>query len=163
VNESLHRNLLRLFRRLPRRLRIAAVHALSPSYTVGGVCIIEGADGDVLLVRHSYRAGWGVPGGLCRSHEEIADAARREAREEVGVDVLLVGEPAVVVDPGERRVDVVYAAQLALGVEPATARPVSPEIVECRWFPAGVVRQLALQPEAADAIAALDRLRAGPP
>ena len=110
------------------------MHLLSPSYTVGAMCVIERTDGAVLFVRHSYRPRWGVPGGLCRSGEDVADGARREVAEEVGVAVVLLGEPAVVVDPGERRVDIVYAARLADGVDPATAAPVSPEIVECRWF-----------------------------
>ncbi len=158
MNRAIHRALLRVFRRLPTRLRIAAVHLLSPSYTVGAMCVIERADGAVLFVRHSYRPRWGVPGGLCRAREEAADGARREVGEEVGVAVALLGEPAVVVDPGERRVDIVYAARLADGVDPAAARPVSPEIVECRWFAAG--ERPELQRETAQALAALDR-RAG--
>jgi ADP-ribose pyrophosphatase YjhB (NUDIX family) len=158
----LHRNLLRLFRRLPPRLRIAAVHALSPSYTVGAVCVIGRNDGGVLLVRHSYRPRWGLPGGLCQSREEVADAARREVREEVGVEAVLIGEPAVVVDPGERRVDVVFAARLMLDGEGAAPRPVSPEIVECRWFAPDEIGSLALQREAAEAMAALARLPAQP-
>jgi 8-oxo-dGTP diphosphatase len=158
MKRTIHRALLRVFRRLPTRLRIAAVHLLSPSYTVGAMCMIERADGAVLFVRHSYRPRWGVPGGLCRSGEEVADGARREVAEEVGVAVVLIGEPAVVVDPGERRVDIVYAARLGDGVDPATARPVSAEIVECRWFAPG--DRPELQRETAQALAALDR-RAG--
>ena len=160
MKASLHRSLLRLFRRLPPRLRIAAVHALSPSYTVGAVCIIDREDGGVLLVRHSYRPRWGLPGGLCQSREDVADAARREVREEVGVEAVLIGEPAVVVDPGERRVDVVFAARLLLDGERAAPRPVSPEIVECRWFAPDEIGSLPLQREAAQAMAALARLRA---
>jgi 8-oxo-dGTP diphosphatase len=155
VKRTIHRALLRVFRRLPTRLRIAAVHLLSPSYTVGAMCVIERHDGAVLFVRHSYRPRWGVPGGLCRSGEDVADGARREVREEAGVAVVLIGEPAVVVDPGERRVDIVYAARLADGVHPDDAVPVSPEIVECRWFAAGVRPEL--QRETAQALAALDR------
>ena len=100
TKRTLHRALLRVFRRLPTRLRITAVHLLSPSYTVGAMCVIERADGAVLFVRHSYRPRWGVPGGLSRSGEDVADAARREVAEEAGVAVVLLGEPAVVVDPG---------------------------------------------------------------
>jgi ADP-ribose pyrophosphatase YjhB (NUDIX family) len=155
TKRTLHRALLRVFRRLPTRLRIAAVHLLSPSYTVGAMCVIERADGALLFVRHSYRPRWGVPGGLSRSGEDVADAARREVAEEAGVAVVLLGDPAVVVDPAERRVDIVYAARLADGVDPATAVPVSPEIVECRWFPAG--ERPELQRETAQALAALDR------
>jgi len=155
VKRTVHRALLRVFRRLPTRLRIAAVHLLSPSYTVGAMCVIERGDDAVLFVRHSYRPRWGVPGGLCRSGEEVADGARREVAEEVGLAVTLVGEPAVVVDPGERRVDVVYAARLADGEDPEAAIPVSAEIVECRWFAAD--ERPELQRETAQALAALDR------
>jgi ADP-ribose pyrophosphatase YjhB (NUDIX family) len=155
VKRTIHRVLLRIFRRLPTRLRIAAVHLLSPSYTVGAMCVIERADGAVLFVRHSYRPRWGVPGGLCRAGEEVADGARREVGEEVGVAVVLLGEPAVVVDPGERRVDIVYAARLADGVDSASAQPVSPEIVECGWYAAA--ERPELQRETAQALAALDR------
>ncbi len=159
MKRAVHRALLRVFRRLPPRLRIAAVHLLSPSYTVGAMCVIERPDGAVLFVRHSYRPRWGVPGGLCRAGENVADGARREVREEVGVVVSLIGEPAVVVDPGERRVDVVYAARLTDGVDPSAAVPVSPEIVECRWFARG--NRPELQRETADALAALARRQAG--
>jgi 8-oxo-dGTP pyrophosphatase MutT (NUDIX family) len=84
----------------------------------------------------------------------VADAARREVAEEAGVAVVLLGEPAVVVDPGGG-VDIVYAARLADGVDPTAAVPVSPEIVECRWFPAG--ERPELQRETMQALAALDR------
>jgi 8-oxo-dGTP diphosphatase len=149
-----HRTFLRLFRRLPARMRVGAVHALSPSYTVGAMCAIERDDGALLLVRHSYRPRWGIPGGLCRSREDAADGARREVREEVGIDVELLGEPAVVVDPFERRVDIVFAARARGGADPA---PVSPEIVESRWF---VPTELPeLQHETVSALAALARRR----
>jgi ADP-ribose pyrophosphatase YjhB (NUDIX family) len=153
VKQRLHSALLRLFRRLPRRLRLAAVHTLSPSYTVGAMCAIRRDDGALLLVRHSYRPRWGIPGGLCRAREDVADGARREVHEEVGLDVELVGEPAVVVDPYERRVDVVFAARLRDGSGEAG---VSAEIVESRWFLAADLPPL--QHETVSALGALARL-----
>jgi ADP-ribose pyrophosphatase YjhB (NUDIX family) len=153
VKERLHGALLRLFRRLPSRLRVAAVHAVSPSYTVGAMCAIRRDDGALLLVRHSYRPRWGIPGGLCRAREAPESGARREVREEVGLDVELVGEPAVVVDPYERRVDVVFAARLRDGSAEAG---VSPEIVESRWFALDALPPL--QHETVSALGALARL-----
>ncbi|MBK8988577.1 MAG: NUDIX domain-containing protein [Chloroflexi bacterium] len=41
-------------------------------------------DDAVLLVWHTYRPGWFFPGGGLKRGESFADAARREAREEVG-------------------------------------------------------------------------------
>src|SRR5690606_6268758 len=98
---------------------------------------------------------WGVPGGLLQRGETPPDAARREAREEIGIDVELRGEPAVVVEPGARRVDVVYRARLAPGQVPEAVRPCSPEIVAAQWFPSDELPEL--QPETRDALVALAR------
>jgi ADP-ribose pyrophosphatase YjhB (NUDIX family) len=117
------------------------------------MCVIRRDDGSLLLVRHSYRPRWAIPGGLCRPREEVADGARREVREEVGLDVELLGEPAVVVDPYERRVDVVFAARPSDG---AVATSASAEIVESRWFAPDDLPDL--QHETVSALGALARL-----
>lgn len=41
-------------------------------------------DGQVALVRHSYKPGWYFPGGGVKRKESVATAVRREAMEEVG-------------------------------------------------------------------------------
>ncbi len=147
--------LLQVFRRLPQRLRIAVVHLVGPSYSVGTVCVIERADGALLLCRHSYKQRWGFPGGLLNRGEEADHGARREALEEVGLDIELLGEPHVVIEPHERRVDVIYRARPAAGVDPSRARPHPPEIVACEWFAPGELPPL--QAEAAGALVALAR------
>jgi 8-oxo-dGTP diphosphatase len=155
--DNLHALLLRVYRRLPRRARVAIVHTLAPTFTVGAVCVIERPDGAVLLVRHAYRRRWGLPGGLLNRGEDARVAARREAFEEVGVDVETIGEPAVVVDPRPRRVDIIYRARLANGTAPEAVRPTSVEIVEARWFPSDELPEL--QHETAGALVALARAR----
>ena len=155
--EALHAFLLGIYRRLPRRARIAVVHTLAPTFTVGAMCVIERPDGALLLVRHAYRRRWGLPGGLLNRGEDPRIAARREAFEEVGVDIETVGEPAVVVDPKPRRVDVIYRARLANGIAPDAIKPTSVEIVEVRWFPSEELPEL--QSETAGALVALARAR----
>lgn len=150
-----HLALLRVYRRLPRRWRLAVVHGLAPSFTVGAICVITRDDGRVLLVRHSYRDDWGLPGGLLKKGEPVEDGARREALEEIGLAVELVGEPAVVVAHGPRRVDVVYEARLLDGADADAASPRSPEIVEARWVPRHDLPPL--QHEAAGGLRALAR------
>jgi 8-oxo-dGTP pyrophosphatase MutT (NUDIX family) len=57
-------------------------------------------DGErVLFVRHTYgkRRVWELPGGGVRRRERPADAARREAHEELGVD-LATWRPVTVVE-----------------------------------------------------------------
>jgi 8-oxo-dGTP diphosphatase len=149
------RVLLGVYRLLPRNLRRVVVRSFAPSFTVGAICVVERPDGRLLVVRHSYRRRWGFPGGLVKRHEAIEDAARREAREEVGVDIGLVDEPAVVVAPAPRRVDVVFRARVAEGFDPDSLRPMSPEIVEVRWVERHDLPEL--QEEAADALMALAR------
>jgi 8-oxo-dGTP diphosphatase len=151
-----HLALLHMFRRLPRPARRFAVRRLYPSFTVGAMCVIERPDGALLFVRHSYRRHWGVPGGLLSRGEEPAAAARREAKEEVALDIETIGEPAVVVDPRARRVDIVFRARPISVAAPDEVRPSSPEIVEAKWFPRDELPEL--QHETAGALASLARV-----
>ena len=155
-----HRRLLRLYRHLPLKPRRWVVRLIAPSYTVGAMCFIEREDGALLLVRHAYRNRWGVPGGLLNRREEPPDAARREVREEVTLDVELIAEPAVVVSPKPQRVDLVYRARPGPGVDPSTARASSPEIIEACWFPQDALPEL--QHETTTALVALARAARAP-
>lgn len=148
-----HLALLKIFKRLPRRARVAVVHVLAPTFTVGAICIVERADGHLLLVRHSYRDRWGFPGGLLTRGEGVIDCARREALEECSIRIDVVGEPAVVVDPRPRRVDVVYRCRTD---EPENARAIPPEVVDIGWFAPDALPEL--QHEAAGALVALARI-----
>lgn len=154
----LHLLLLQVFRRLPVRARRRVVRTIAPGFTVGAMCFIERDDGALLLVRQAYRTHWGVPGGLLKRGEDPAEAARREVFEEVGLAVDLIGDAGVQVDAEPRRVDVVYRARPAAGVDPAMARPCSPEITEVAWFAPGDLPQL--QHETAGALAVLQRAAA---
>ena len=73
----MHVVLLRVYRRLPTVARRVVVRRLAPQFTVGALCMIERADGKVLLIRQSYRNHWGLPGGLLKKHESPEDAAVR--------------------------------------------------------------------------------------
>lgn len=149
-----------MFRRLPVRARRRVVRTIAPGFTVGAICVIERADGALLLVRQSYRRAWGIPGGLLKRRERPADAARREVDEEVGLAIDLVGEPAVVVDEKARRVDLVYRARPAAGQDTTTVTPRSPEITEARWFPIDELPEL--QFETSGALVALARSAGSP-
>ena len=134
---------------------------MAPSYTVGAIAVIERDDGALLLVRHSYRRRWGTAGGLLQRGEDPVAGLRREVIEEVGLEIVVDDEPATVVDPEPQRVDLVYAARPAPGVDPDAARPRSPELLDARWFPAGELPEL--QHETVTALTALARSRSRSP
>lgn len=145
-----HRLLLDVFARLPRRLRRQVVRTIAPSYNVGAICVIERSDGHVILIKQRYRQRWGLPGGLLARGEQPAAAAVREVREEIGIDVELTSDPAVFVDPHVRRVDVIYRARPTAGND-AAPEPTSPEITDVGWFPLDALP--VLQAETATALA----------
>jgi 8-oxo-dGTP diphosphatase len=49
--------------------------------------LIRDADGRVLLVDPRYKPDWDLPGGMAEANEPPHETARRELREELGLDV----------------------------------------------------------------------------
>ncbi len=80
--------LLRVAYRVAYRLLLAYAFVVRPR--VGGVkCLVRDERGRALFVRHTYgdRKAWELPGGGLKAGEAPRDAVRREAREELGVDL----------------------------------------------------------------------------
>src|SRR6202051_329516 len=61
--------------------------------TLGVRGVVLDSQNRVFLVRHSYVAGWHLPGGGVEVGETFGDALRRELAEEGRID--LVGEPSL--------------------------------------------------------------------
>ncbi len=123
-----------MFRRIPHSL-IAAYWRLARGATLGAQGAVVGDGESILLVRHSYRAGWHFPGGGVEWGETAETALRRELFEEAGVIV-----------SGEPRLHGVFANFTALPsdhillfVVREWERPTVPapntEILESRFFP----------------------------
>ena len=123
-----------VYRRTPPSVRRALIRLLSPTYAVGALVIVRRPDGQVLLVRQSYRPNWFLPGGLLQRGEAPVEAAARELGEEVGLTPSRVDGPiGTFVDAGIRTVTVFCEAEVddaMAGVAGARSR----EIVEARWF-----------------------------
>lgn len=100
---------------------------------LAGVTVIAtNHHGEVLLVRHSYGPDiWSLPGGGVGRGEEARAAARREIREELGVEIVglePVSELAETVS-GAPHVAHIYSGTLA-----GEPRPDRREILEARFF-----------------------------
>lgn len=125
-----------VFRRTPRLLRVAAVHAATPSYTVGVVMALTRDDGRLLLVEQRHTGGWALPGGLLGRGESPADGLVREVAEEVDLtlDPAALPVPFASLAPEVRRVDVVYVLAAGNGVEPRRVAE-DIEVTGLGWFP----------------------------
>ena len=72
-------------------------YPVHPLVGVGGFIHDEG--GKVLMIKRKFepnKGRWSLPGGLVEVGETLEEAARREVREEVGIDVTLEGVLQVV-------------------------------------------------------------------
>lgn len=121
------------------RLREKVGHDLLLLPSVAVLPIDE--QGRVLLVRQTDFGTYGTVGGAVDVDESPEDAARREAREEIGVDVELtrvvgaVGGPEfrVTYPNGDQTayVSLVYEARVT---DPDALRPDGDEVDAVRWF-----------------------------
>jgi ADP-ribose pyrophosphatase YjhB (NUDIX family) len=109
--------------------------------TLGGAgAWVARDDGAVLLVREADRSGWSEPSGKHEPGESLARTARREVREETGVEVarrsVALAQRAVHVDrtdaarPPIHRLVVVFAGRRAGG----RARAREPGVEAVDWF-----------------------------
>ena len=131
---SLPRPVMRLFRALPEPVRQRAVRAASLSYTLGAQARVIRDDGRILLVKAAYRWRWGMPGGLMDAGESPSDAVIRETLEETGLEIVLTSEPLVLVETNMQRVNFIFNAEPAPGVDADALRAQASEILELGWF-----------------------------
>jgi 8-oxo-dGTP pyrophosphatase MutT (NUDIX family) len=111
------------------------------------------SNGRVLLVRRAHepwRGRWDVPGGFCEPREHPVATAEREAREEAGLAVRVVGFLGIWLDeydtgsgggstasqPAKVTLNIYYHAVPCDGGPVAAASPGtdSEEVEEARWF-----------------------------
>lgn len=88
-------------------------HSKGPFVSVDA-CIDVG--GRVVLVRRAHPPpGWALPGGFVEPGEVLADACRREAREETGLEIELVTQLFTYSDPRrdprQHTISTVFAAR----------------------------------------------------
>ena len=101
---------------------------------IAGVCvIITNLGGDVLLLKHSYGpAVWSLPGGGLGRGEDPEAAARREVREELGVELARI-EPVGTLE--EVLSGSPHTAYVFAGVCDRQPKPDRREVTEARFFP----------------------------
>ncbi|MEN3326142.1 MAG: hypothetical protein V7638_949 [Acidobacteriota bacterium] len=100
-------------------------------FTVTAGAVIFNDTGEVLLLKHRFRAGsgWGLPGGFMEAGEQPIDALRRELREEIGLEVDDVKILAVRSFKKPKQVEVLFRARANAQVRSQTI-----EVERAEWF-----------------------------
>ena len=120
------------FYRVAYQLIRLYVFIFRPRLRGGVLCLVEWDD-KLLLVRHSYGSrGWNLPGGNMSAGESPEQAARRELKEEVGIEAVELRRTAVFpAIRGSGRPPVSYFHAVVRGPQFEVA---SGEIQEAGWF-----------------------------
>jgi 8-oxo-dGTP diphosphatase len=122
-----------------------------PALTVDLVLATREARPRVLLIRRKhdpFAARWALPGGFVDENERLIDAARRELKEETGLDIGEIEQLYTAGDPGRDprgwTVSVVYLAQ----VDPESLEPVAADDADAvGWYPLDELPELAFDHE----------------
>lgn len=99
-----------------------------------GTRILVTKDDSVLLVRLTYSPGWHLPGGGVDHGESFLKGARRELREECGLEAAALDLLGIYLNQLGRNADHV-AVFIARGVQGEPRIQDAREIAELRYFP----------------------------
>ncbi len=121
----------KLWRLLPARFRRWSMRATHARFTVTAGAIVFNDSGQVLLLKHRFRAGsgWGLPGGFLEAGEQPLDALRRELREEIGMEIKDAVVFATRSFSKPQQVEVLYLCHANGSVQPQNV-----EIERAEWF-----------------------------
>jgi 8-oxo-dGTP diphosphatase len=124
-----------------------------PTRPIVGVGVVVWHGDRMLLVRRGKppRLGhWSLPGGAQQLGETVAEAARREVKEEVGLDVTL-GDIVATVDLIERdpqdRIRYHYTLIDFVAEAPSAALRPGSDAADARWFSIAEIEALGLWSE----------------
>ena len=100
-------------------------------FTVTAGALIFNDAGEILLLKHRFRAGsgWGLPGGFLEKGEQPLEALKRELREEIGIDVESVEIFAARSFKKPRQVEVLFRCRANADPKPQTM-----EVERAGWF-----------------------------
>jgi len=119
---------------------LAEGNATQARKRVAADVVLRDKDGRILLVNPTYKPGWDLPGGMAEANESPDDAARRELREELGLELrslrLLVLDWVAPHGPWDDQLALVFDGGTLNEDQVANLRPHDQELSELRFAPA---------------------------
>jgi len=112
-------------------------------------------EGEVLMIRRGvepHLGYWCPPGGVHEEGESLEETARREAKEETGLDVEVIEKLGKVIGPITGSPHTLYLCASKGG----SPKPVPPESTEVRWIPYEELPELLIPPFIRDFLDPLD-------
>ncbi|MFH0884956.1 MAG: NUDIX hydrolase [Candidatus Micrarchaeota archaeon] len=119
-------------------------------------------NGKILLIRRGaepFKGQWAVPGGRIEDGETAEECARREMKEETGLDVEILKLTGIYSDPKRDPRGIIAAAYLVRRVGGAVKG--GDDAAEAKWFELGRLPVLCADHQSivADALAQLDNTK----
>lgn len=154
--------------RRPPDKDVPATSRAYPSRPVVGVGVVVWRDSGVLLVRRAKPPGagrWSLPGGGQELGETVYDAAKREVREETGLDITVLGLVDVVdvILPGADIGIEYHYTLIEIAAEAHPGEPVAADDAEAvAWAALDDLDALGVSRETARIIQASTALRCSP-
>ena len=134
---------------------------------VGADVIMRDKGGRIVLVNPTYKPDWDLPGGMAEANEPPHQAARRELREELGLDLhlhrMLCVDWVAPHGPWDDSLMFIFDGGTLTDHQRATLRPVDPELAEVQLFTPEEAAQLLRPYVWRRASQALTALRTGQP
>ncbi|HEY6805787.1 MAG TPA: NUDIX domain-containing protein [Pyrinomonadaceae bacterium] len=120
-----------VWRGSPAAFRHLLLRFTNSRFTVTAGAIIFNSRGQVLLLKHPFRAGsgWGLPGGFMKNGEQPVDALRRELDEEIKLEIHNVELFLARSFERPRQVEILFTAETD-----ALPQPQSIEVDCAVWF-----------------------------
>jgi len=131
LGRVLQKLIAKMWRALPPRVRRWSMRATQTRFTVTAGALIFNDEGQVLLLKHRFRAGsgWGIPGGFLELGEQPDEALRRELREEIGLELQHVEIFTSRSFKRPRQVEILFRCRASGEVKSKTI-----EVEQAAWF-----------------------------
>ncbi len=100
---------------LPKSMQLSIMRLFQDEFLIGVTGIFFDEENKVLLVKHTYRGDWSLPGGYLKAKEHPKEGLEREIEEETGYVVSADTRIKIRTDRDEARLDICYMGIYAGG------------------------------------------------